>query len=744
MIITFKSELMTTPLPEVTTHELTTELTATPELTSHATTEKIDETAQNHMDTTTISDETSTTEQTTGEIKSTAEMTTDKASTTEKSTSIDGTSKNYITTSGSTSTNESSTAVEATKQDTTIITIADTTTVETQPQLTTEEMSTTTQAMPISDSYNNFTSTLTPWAGESTTTAIIEQFIGTTTSASTSTSTTTATSTITSIITTITSTEASTAANNITTVETTIETLSSTIPTLTTGKTTTSDIVSCESETNCILSIRSKMIFRGVYHDAYVNLKNNQSENLIAFLNPLIKHVTFNNSVFNSENLTLDIIEISKSDEHESAIDVEVLIQRNQTVNETCDVTCIDNQTKKTLTGHLKSYKWIQEMDFILKQEYANNEDFKNWADGSGFEPNVGDPASQTTTPAITTGFGYTSNTSSSTSTVPSRITTTSESSVNIGFLFATLEFEGEFRDEYNDKNSVEFKNFSTLMKPILLESIGSLGDSIENIEFDRLYSGSIVAELEIQARKKDLNNLERLIGNDKESCADYIPQHISQNFPQNGSKCWEEYIDTILERENKNNEQIPKEIKSVTEISSSVSSPMITSSSAVTRTKSTTATTMLVTTSTSTTTITTTTATKTTSIITSTTILSTTTAEKPYEVFNLTIYSDSDTHEISFNVIADEDYLERAKSERDKFVDEKPNENVYLSVVSEPQKPSNEPPPDMVFSLIHQYFKPVKVNKCSDCSEAEIASKNNEQSLFKAAKCFMHHEKCN
>ena len=62
----------------------------------------------------------------------------------------------------------------------------------------------------------------------------------------------------------------------------------------------------------------------------------------------------------------------------------------------------------------------------------------------------------------------------------------------------------------------------------------------------------------------------------------------------------------------------------------------------------------------------------------------------------------------------------------------------------SEPQEPSEKPPPDMVFSLIHQYFKPVKVNKCSNCSEAEIASKNNEKSLFKAAKCFMHHENCN
>ena len=493
------------------------------------------------------------------------------------------------------------------------------------------------------------------------------------------------------------------------------------------------------------------MIFRGVYHDAYADLNNNQTEDFIAYLNPLIELVTLNNSEFNSENLTLDINEISKSDEHESAIVVEVLIQRNQTVNENCDVTCIDKQTKKTLTEHLQSDKWIEEMDFILKQEYANNEDFKNWADDAGFEPSVGDPASETTTPAITTGFGFTSNTSSSTST---STTTTSESSVKFGFLFATLEFEGEFLDEYNDKNSDEFKLFSTLMKPIFHESFGRLNDSIENIEFDRLYNGSIVAELEIQARKNDLKNLERLIGNDKESCAEYIPQNVTSN----GSKCWEEFINTILEEENENNEIIPKEIKSVSKISSSISPPLLTSSSVATRTTSTTTTTTLVTTSTTTiisTTITTTTTTtaatttattttNTTSIKTTTTTFSTTTAEKPYEVFNLTIYSESDTHEISFKVTADEDFIERAKSERDKFIDEKPNENVYLSVVSEPQKPSNTPPPDMVFSLIHQYFKPVKVNKCSNCSKAEIASKNNEQSLFKAAKCFMHHEKCN
>ena len=97
MIITFKSELMTTPLPELTTLEPTTERTAAPELTTHATTEKLDDTTQNHMDITTIYDGTSTAEQTTGEIKSTAEMTTDEASTTEEVTSSDETSKNDIT-----------------------------------------------------------------------------------------------------------------------------------------------------------------------------------------------------------------------------------------------------------------------------------------------------------------------------------------------------------------------------------------------------------------------------------------------------------------------------------------------------------------------------------------------------------------------------------------------------------------------------------------------------------------------
>ena len=66
------------------------------------------------------------------------------------------------------------------------------------------------------------------------------------------------------------------------------------------------------------------MAFRGVYHDAYADLKNNQSLDFIAHLYPLIKHVTFNNSEFNSENLTLEIKEISKSDEHESAINVEI------------------------------------------------------------------------------------------------------------------------------------------------------------------------------------------------------------------------------------------------------------------------------------------------------------------------------------------------------------------------------------------------------------------------------------
>ena len=56
--------------------------------------------------------------------------------------------------------------------------------------------------------------------------------------------------------------------------------------------------------------------------------------------------------------------------------------------------------------------------------------------------------------------------------------------------------------------------------------------------------------------------------------------------------------------------------------------------------------------------------------------------------------------------------------------------------------EPDESPSRDILFSLIHEYYKPVKTEKCSNCEGAEIASIHNEKSLFKAAQCFMHN--CN
>ena len=658
---------MTTSIPEPITPYLTTELTVAQEQTTFATTDELDVTTKNNLDTTTIAGETSTAKRTTEVIKSTTDMTAETASTTEEVTSIDETSK--TTTSESSSTGESSTTIGTTKPNTKILTtttadttVPDTTTLESQStNLETEEMSTTTPAM--SYSTKNVTSTIPPWAGESTTVLTKKQIDSTTTSPEVTTptaalqtsslgATTVADSTITITTTAITTTAITTSATN--------------------------GYVICRSEdndNNCIMSIKGCSItFEGAYNNAYDNIDSVESENLRRHLDPLITKSISTNSTF----VWLKAIITEITDALNSKIDVIV------TIEPVAAGTLIDNDTKIEIKDYLESKQWFDEMNSLWIQELASNQEFKIWTDEAGFK-GVYNPDFQVVTTsamntATTTSSGPVTQMTTSTLVSIKSTSTPTTGADSLSNLNAILEFEGDYIEEYKNVDSDEFKQFEALMNPILYESIGDLSTRRINFELVRLSKGSIIAEFNITARNADLDNLGRLIGNDEESCGAFIQQ--------SGSKCWESYINDLLSTANENNQQVPESLKNIIIPAASDNddvtfpTPSSTSSSVATTTTTKSSTTTIVTTSTSSTDNSTTTATITTSITTTSAILSTTTAERPSELFNLTLYSEGDTHDISFNVKADEDYIERAISERNNFIDENPDANIYLSVV--------------------------------------------------------------
>lgn len=676
---------MTKSIPEPITPDLTTDLNITQEQTTFETTDELDATTQNNLDTTTIAGETSTAERTTEVITSTAEMTPETASTTEEITSYDEIST--ITTSESSSTGESSTTIETTKLNTKILstTTADTTvrdttapdtiTAESQSMHSdTEEMSTTTPATSMSDSDENVTSTFPPWAGESTTVSTEKQNDSTTTSPGITTPTlvspTTALRTS--------STETTTGADSTITITTTIST------TAEATSTTNGDVI-CGSEDNdndCIMSIKGcSMTFEGAYINAYVDIDSVESENLRRHLDPLITKSISANSTF----VGLQAIITEITDAFDSKINLIV------TIEPVVAGTLIDNDTKIEIKDYLESKQWFDEMDSIWIQELASNPEFKIWIDAAGFKGVYYPDFQIETTSEMTTATTSSSSpiTQMTTSTLVSiKSTSTPTTGANsLSNLNATLEFEGDYIEEYKNVDSDEFKQFEELMRRILYKSIGDLSTHIMNfgsIELVRLSKGSIIAEFNITARNNDLDNLERLIGNDQESCDVFIQQ--------SGSKCWESYINDLLSTGNENNQQVPESLKYVTIEAASdnddVTPPTTSTTSSSVATTTTTAkssTSTIVTTSTSTTVNSTTTAittAATTTTSTTTTILSSTTAERPSELYNLTLYSEGDTHEISFNVKADEDYIERAISARNNFIDENPDAKIYLSVV--------------------------------------------------------------
>ena len=114
----------------------------------------------------------------------------------------------------------------------------------------------------------------------------------------------------------------------------------------------------------------------------------------------------------------------------------------------------------------------------------------------------------------------------------------------NITMVEARFTFDMEFNDDYKDVNSSKSTELWNQIKPIIMKSFGAVEILLEKL---RIFSGSVVIEIEINVSRDLVQDIKSLLNNDKEACKKFLDTKI---IDSDEKKCWFKYAQKLFEDE--------------------------------------------------------------------------------------------------------------------------------------------------------------------------------------------------